>query len=80
MLRSIGPLTTVASDLTRERGCGHMANTAGEKPRDDIATRIMAAMVKMPPKPHDEMKVGRRKRKAVKVRRKGVGAEKANIS
>ena len=24
----------------------------------DIATRIMAAMVRMPPKPHEEMKLG----------------------
>ena len=30
----------------------------------DIATQIMAAMVRMPPKPHDEMKLGKRKAKA----------------
>jgi hypothetical protein len=28
-------------------------------PPDDIATRIMAQMVRMPPKPHEKMKVGK---------------------
>ena len=31
---------------------------------DDIATKIMAAMIRMPPKPHGEMKIGKRKSKS----------------
>jgi hypothetical protein len=34
-----------------------------EKPDSDIATKIMAAMVRMPPKPHEEMKLGKTKGK-----------------
>jgi hypothetical protein len=34
-----------------------------EKPDQDIATRIMAAMVRMPPKPHGDMKLGESKEK-----------------
>jgi hypothetical protein len=30
----------------------------------DIATKIMAAMVRMPPKPHEEMKLGKSRAKA----------------
>jgi hypothetical protein len=30
----------------------------------DVATRIMERMVRMPPKPHSEMKIGKRKAKA----------------
>jgi hypothetical protein len=30
----------------------------------DIATKIMERMVRMPPKPHKEMKLGKRKAKA----------------
>jgi hypothetical protein len=38
-----------------------MANSPDSKtPPDDIATRIMAQMVRLPPKPHEEMKVGKR--------------------
>ncbi|WP_158816927.1 hypothetical protein [Methylocapsa sp. S129] len=32
----------------------------------DIATQIMAAMVRMPPKPHEEMKLGKGKQKKAK--------------
>jgi len=31
----------------------------------DVATQIMERMVRMPPKPHSEMKLGKRKAKAV---------------
>ena len=30
---------------------------------DDIASRIMAAMVKMPPKKHEEMKLGKKRKR-----------------
>jgi hypothetical protein len=36
-----------------------MANSPEEK--KDIATQIMAAMVRMPPKPHEEMKLRKHK-------------------
>jgi hypothetical protein len=39
-----------------------MTKKASDGP--DIATRIMARMVRMPPKPHKEMKLGKRKAKA----------------
>jgi hypothetical protein len=29
------------------------------RPPDDIATRIMGQMVRLPPKPHGEMKLGK---------------------
>ena len=32
--------------------------------KSDIATQIMAAMVRMPPKPHEKMKLGKSKGKA----------------
>jgi hypothetical protein len=37
--------------------------TANPPQNPDIATKIMAAMVRMPPKPHDEMKLGKSKAK-----------------
>jgi hypothetical protein len=37
-----------------------MANPPDQK-SPDIATQIMAAMVRMPPKPHEEMKLGKSK-------------------
>jgi hypothetical protein len=37
----------------------------GQQEKDpDIATKIMAVMVRMPPKPHEEMKLGKSKGKA----------------
>jgi len=39
-----------------------MAKPPDEKP--DVATEIMKRMVRMPPKPHEDMKVGKRKPKA----------------
>jgi hypothetical protein len=36
---------------------------APKQPRPDIATRIMERMVRMPPKQHKEMKLGKRKAK-----------------
>jgi hypothetical protein len=40
-----------------------MANDPDQKV-PDIATKIMAAMVRMPPKPHEEMKMGKSKAKS----------------
>jgi hypothetical protein len=37
-----------------------MSNSPEDK-KGDIATKIMAAMVRMPPKPHEEMKLGKSK-------------------
>jgi hypothetical protein len=39
-----------------------MSNPPEDK-KPDIATQIMQSMVRMPPKPHDEMKIGERKPK-----------------
>ncbi|MFZ1962360.1 MAG: hypothetical protein WAU78_02635 [Roseiarcus sp.] len=41
-----------------------MANLPEAAP--DIATKIMAAMVRMPPKPHEKMKLKKSKTKAEK--------------
>jgi len=35
------------------------AGGAANAPPDDIATRIMAQMVRMPPKPHEKMRIGK---------------------
>jgi hypothetical protein len=40
-----------------------MAKSPGKK-EPDVATQIMERMVRMPPKPHSAMKVGKRKAKA----------------
>jgi hypothetical protein len=49
----------------------------------DVATRIMERMVRMPPKPHKEMKLGKRKSKESQKekasRSKGSGDKKRNI-
>jgi hypothetical protein len=42
-----------------------MAKAPDEK-TPDVATQIMARMVRMPPKPHSEMKIGKRKPKGGK--------------
>lgn len=44
------------SDPTKDHEC---------KDIGDAATRIMERMVRMPPKPHKEMKLGKRKAKAI---------------
>lgn len=41
----------------------------------DIATKIMAAMVRMPPKPHEDMKLGKTREKPAKSP-KPVGAKR----
>jgi hypothetical protein len=41
-----------------------MAKSPDQK-KPDVATRIMERMVRMPPKPHKEMKLGKRKAKPV---------------
>jgi hypothetical protein len=38
-----------------------MKDSESDQKPPDIATKIMAAMVRMPPKPHEEMKLGKSK-------------------
>jgi hypothetical protein len=52
-----------------------------KKPDLDEATlRVMARMVRMPPKPHDEMKVGKRMTRTAKSRAKRGAVDKAIVA
>lgn len=53
----------MVKDNERDDQCSRAKSPRGPDPArlppGDIATRIMAQMVRMPPKPHEKMKIGK---------------------